>query len=142
MGISTGDNISRVGTYKPMAEINVTPLVDVMLVLLIIFMVTSPMLVSGVNVDLPATKAAPVQSEQEPLAITIDAKGKVYLQETEMTLEKLVPKLLAITKEKKDTRIFIRGDKHLDYGMVMKVVGEINNAGFNQVALITDTDNN
>lgn len=138
MGISTGDNSSRSSNYKPMAEINVTPFVDVMLVLLIIFMVTSPMMVAGVNVDLPETKATPVQSDQEPLSVTIDAKGKIYLQETEISLEKLAPKLLAVTKEKKETRIFIRGDRSLDYGLVMKVVGEINSAGFSQVALITD----
>lgn len=140
MGISTGDNISRVGTYRPMSEINVTPLVDVMLVLLIIFMVTSPMMVSGVNVDLPETQASPVQSEQEPLSVTIDAKGKVYLQETEIAVEKLAPKLQAVTQEKKDTRIFVRGDRRLDYGLVMKVVGEINGAGFTHVALITEGD--
>ena len=139
MGISTGDNIARASGYRPMSEINVTPLVDVMLVLLIIFMITSPMMVSGVSVDLPKTEAAPVQSEQEPLSVTIDAKGKIYLQETEITLEKLTAKLLAVTQEKKNTRIFVRGDKHLDYGLVMKVVGQINSAGFNQVALITDS---
>jgi biopolymer transport protein TolR len=140
MGMGTGDGTSR-ATYRPMSEINVTPLVDVMLVLLIIFMVASPMMVAGVNVDLPETKATPVESEQEPLAITIDSKGKLYLQETEITMENLAPKLQAITKEKKDTRIFVRGDRTLDYGLVMKVVGEINAAGFNQVALITDVAN-
>lgn len=139
MGMSTGDNLSRAGTYKPMAEINVTPLVDVMLVLLIIFMVTSPMMISGVNVDLPETQAAQVNPPQEPLSVSINAKGEIFLQETKITEDQLAPKLIAISKENQDLRIFVRGDKHLDYGKVMKVVGLINGAGFNKVALITDT---
>ncbi len=139
MGMGTGDSGSRSG-YRPMAEINVTPLVDVMLVLLVIFMITSPMLVSGVNVDLPKSDAAPVETQEEPLSVSINKDGKIFLQETEITVDKLVTKLEAISGEKKTTRIFVRGDKTLDYGLVMKVVGAINSAGFNQVALLTDTN--
>lgn len=122
----------------PFAEINVTPFVDVMLVLLIIFMVTSPMLVAGVNVDLPETSAAPVSGDDEPLSITVDSKGNVYIQETPIALEELVAKLVAITEQNKDKRIFVRGDKAIDYGKVMDVVGAINAAGFNKVALLTE----
>ena len=128
-------------TYHPMAEINVTPMVDIMLVLLVIFMITSPMMVAGVNVDLPESKANPVQGTDEPLSVTVDRKGKVYLQDNEITLDALIPKLQAIGGEKKDLRIFVRGDKQIDYGKVMNVVGAINAAGFNKVALITDIKN-
>ncbi len=124
--------------YHPMAEINVTPMVDVMLVLLIIFMVTSPMLVAGVTVDLPETSASPVTGQEEPLSITVDAKGNVYIQETKIDMAHLIDKLQAITGEKKDTRIFVRGDKKIDYGKVMEVVGAINAAGFTKVALLTE----
>ena len=133
---------SRTHTYKAMAEINVTPLVDVMLVLLIIFMVTSPMLVAGVSVDLPETGAAPVAGQDEPLAVTIDKKGQVYLQEAPMKLNDLVAKLDAVTNENKDIRIFVRGDKGINYGRIMEVVGAINGAGFNKVALITENQGN
>lgn len=119
------------------SEINVTPMVDVMLVLLVIFMVTSPMLVAGVNVDLPETSAAPATGNDEPLAITVDKNGTVYIQETSIKLEELTPKLRAITHEKMDTRIFIRGDKNINYGKVIEVMGAINAAGFTKVALVT-----
>jgi len=147
MPIMSNDNLkgrSNGSYYRPMAEINVTPLVDVMLVLLVIFMITSPMMVAGISVDLPQTQAAPVSGQDEPLSITVDSKGKVYIQETEIKIPDLVAKLEAIVGEKKDTRIFIRGDKNINYGVVMNVVGLINSAGFNKVALITEnsTDNN
>lgn len=129
---------SRTHTHRAMAEINVTPLVDVILVLLIIFMVASPMLVAGVSVDLPESSASPVAGQDEPLAITIDQKGQVYLQETAIKLGDLIPKLEAVTGENKDIRIFVRGDKKIDYGRIMEVVGAINGAGFTKVALITE----
>lgn len=137
--ISNQHSGKRHSHYHPMAEINVTPMVDIMLVLLIIFMVTSPMLVAGVTVDLPETSAAPVTGQDEPLSITIDAKGNVYIQETAVKLSNLVEKLTAITGQKKDTRIFVRGDKTIDYGKVMEIVGAINAAGYTKVALITET---
>lgn len=128
----------RKGHSAPMAEINVTPFVDVILVLLIIFMVTSPMLVAGISVELPETDSAPVTGEDEPLSISVDKEGLVYLQETEITIEEIAPKLAAILGQKNDARIFVRGDKNIDYGKVMDVVGAINAAGYKKVALITE----
>ena len=125
-------------SYRPMADINVTPFVDVMLVLLIIFMVTTPMLVAGVHVDLPETQSAPMEGQDEPLAVTVDANGKTYLMDQPVDRDKLVDKLKAVTKEKKDTRIFVRGDKKVDYGQVIEVVGAISAAGFSKVALVTE----
>ncbi|MBN9543185.1 MAG: protein TolR [Alphaproteobacteria bacterium] len=117
--------------------INVTPFVDVMLVLLIIFMVTSPMLVAGVNVDLPETSDSPIVGDDEPLSVSVDNHGDIYVQETKVEDKDLINKLLAITKEKKDTRIFVRADKKVDYGRVMSTLSYINSAGFTKVALIT-----
>lgn len=131
-------NIKTGSHYRPITDINVTPLVDVMLVLLIIFMITSPLLVAGIKVDLPETSAAPISGKDEPLAITLDDKGQIYLQENKIALNELIPKLKAITGEKKDTRIFVRGDKKINYGKVMEVVGAINAAGFTKVGLITE----
>ena len=124
--------------YRPMSEINVTPMVDVMLVLLIIFMVTAPLLTVGVPVDLPKTKASLIPGKDEPLVITIDGMGRVFLQETEIGLEKLVPRLRAITANKKGTRIFVRGDRSVFYGQIMEVMGTVNAAGFAKVALIVE----
>jgi biopolymer transport protein TolR len=121
----------------PMSEINVTPMVDVMLVLLIIFMVTAPLLTVGVQVDLPKTKASIIPGQDEPLAITVDAEGQLYLQETEIELEGLVPRLAAITSNNPDVRIFLRGDAAINYGRVMEVMGTINAAGYKKVALVT-----
>ena len=121
-----------------MSEINVTPMVDVMLVLLIIFMVAAPLLTVGVTVDLPKTKASAILGEDEPLAVSIDAEGVIFLQDTEMELDGLVPRLLAITGNNPDVRIFVRGDKSIDYGRVMQVMGTINAAGFKKVALVTE----
>ncbi|ARD86271.1 protein TolR [Rickettsia bellii] len=124
------------------SEINVTPLVDVMLVLLIIFMITSPMLVSGVNVDLPETNSSPISGQDEPLVVTINNKGEVFLLETPIERKHLTDKLVNITKEKKDTRIFVRGDKNVSYGEVVEIVSEIHAAGFSRVALISNIKNN
>jgi len=125
------------GDYRLMSEINVTPMVDVMLVLLVIFMVTAPLLTVGVKVDLPKTKAAVISGQDEPLAITVNAEGKVFLQETELDLEALAPRLIAITGNNPDVRIFVRGDKNINYGRVMQVMGTVNAAGFKKVALVT-----
>ena len=120
------------------AEINVTPLVDVMLVLLVIFMVTAPLLTVGVPVDLPKTNASVINEPDEPLTITVDEKGILYLQETPLELETLVPRLVAITGSNPEARIFVRGDKGISYGRVMEVMGAINAAGFKKVALISE----
>jgi biopolymer transport protein TolR len=121
-----------------MSEINVTPMVDVMLVLLVIFMVTAPLLTVGVPVDLPKTKAEVLTEADEPLVISLNAEGKIFLQETETDLDGLVPRLQAITENKADTRIFVRGDKAIAYGRVMELMGRVASAGFSRVALIAE----
>ncbi len=140
----------KIGSYSHLAKkynkakiisnINVTPLVDVMLVLLIIFMITAPMLTAGINVDLPETNSSLVIPEQdEPLTISVDKNNDIYILKTKIDKNNLAEKLKAITKEKLDTRIFIRGDKNISYGDIVKVFVEITNAGFTKVALITST---
>ena len=123
-----------------MAEINVTPMVDVMLVLLIIFMVAAPMLTVGVPLDLPQTQAQAVAQDSQPLVISINGNGQVFLQDTEIPVEELVPKLQAIAKAGYDERIFVRGDKSVDYGAVMKVMGRLSGAGFKRVALVSEVE--
>ncbi len=123
---------------RPISEINVTPMVDVMLVLLVVFMVTAPLLTVGVQVDLPKTKAGLIQDQVEPLAVTVSASGQIFLQDKEIELSVLAPRLIAITGANPDVRIFVRGDKAIEYGRVMEVMGTLNAAGFNKVALITE----
>ena len=128
-----------------MSEINVTPMVDVMLVLLIIFMVSAPLLTVGVPIDLPQTQASSLdQADKEPLAVSFNTEGKVFLQNTEVPLEELVPKLKAISAARggNDERIYVRGDKTVDYGTVMKVMGRLSTAGFRRVALVTEVEQN
>jgi biopolymer transport protein TolR len=128
---------------KPvMAEINVTPMVDVMLVLLIIFMVSAPLLTVGVPLDLPQTQAKSLDQDKNPLTLSVNLKGQVFLNDTEIALDELVPKLKAITDARAglDERIFVRGDKKVDYGTVMKVMGRLSAAGFRKVALVTEVD--
>ncbi len=134
----TGGGGRRRGSYKPLSEINVTPFVDVMLVLLIVFMITAPLLTVGVPVDLPKTKAKSIAEAVEPLVITVNAEGLVFIQDTEVEIDKLVPRLKAITENKADTRIYLRGDKDVNYGRVMEVMGTVNIAGFTRVAMITE----
>lgn len=122
--------------YTPMSEINVTPMVDVMLVLLIVFMVTAPLMTVGVPVDLPKTKAAQLTDSDEPLVLTVSKEGTIFIQETEIELENLVPRLRAITDNNADIRIFVRGDKEIAYGRVMEVMGQVSSAGFKKVALL------
>ncbi|MBR0661521.1 protein TolR [Neoroseomonas oryzicola] len=132
----------RRSRYRPMAEINVTPLVDVMLVLLIIFMVAAPLMTVGVPVDLPRTAATPLNQETEPLTITVNPEGKIFLQETEVTADDLVPRLRAIVGQQPqgqpERRIFVRGDRAIAYGRVMEVMGIISSAGFTRVALLAE----
>jgi biopolymer transport protein TolR len=126
-----------------MSEINVTPMVDVMLVLLIIFMVSAPLLTVGVPIDLPQTQAASLdQADKEPLAISVNVKGQIFLQDSEIGIDELVPKLKAITGARGggDERIYLRGDRLVDYGTVMKVMGRLNAAGFRRVALVTEVE--
>ena len=121
-----------------MSDINVTPFVDVMLVLLVIFMVTAPLLTSGVQVDLPKAQTSVITETDEPMSVSIDSIGRIFLQDTEIPLNKLSARLIAVTGANPDIRIFVRGDKTIDYGRVMQVMGTINSAGFSKVALITE----
>jgi biopolymer transport protein TolR len=126
-----------------MSEINVTPMVDVMLVLLIIFMVSAPLLTVGVPIDLPQSQAKSLDQDKEPLTLSLNQEGKVFLQNTEIGVEELVPKLKAISEARGggfDERIYVRGDRKVDYGTVMRVMGRISGAGFHRVALVTDLE--
>jgi biopolymer transport protein TolR len=123
---------------KPISEINVTPFVDVMLVLLIVFMVTAPLLTVGVPVDLPKTKAQALSQDREPLTVSLRRDGSVYLQNTKVAEDDLVPRLTAIAANGYDQRIFVRGDKAVDYGRVMEVMALISAAGFTHIGLVTD----
>ncbi|NKC33623.1 protein TolR [Falsiroseomonas selenitidurans] len=132
-------------SFRPVSEINVTPLVDVMLVLLIIFMVAAPLMTVGVPVDLPRTQASNLNQEQEPLTISVTAAGTVFLQETEVELDALVPQLRAILANNQqapgqpERRIFVRGDRAISYGRVMEVMGTVSAAGFTRVALLAES---
>ena len=139
-GITVGKRRHR---RKPvMAEINVTPMVDVMLVLLIIFMVAAPLLTVGVPLDLPQTQAKSLDQDKEPLTVSVNTKGEVFLQNSEIKIEELVPKLQAVTQARggNDERIYVRGDKKVDYGTVMRVMGRLSAAGFRRVALVTEVE--
>ena len=123
---------------EPISEINVTPFVDVMLVLLIIFMVTAPLLTVGVQVDLPETSADTLPEESEPLTLTINSKGEVFIQETKIEFDNLIKKILAVSNNRTDTRIYVRGDKTINYGRVLEVMGKLSGSGFTKVALISE----
>ncbi|MBO1079651.1 protein TolR [Roseomonas haemaphysalidis] len=141
MAMSTGGGKGR-GRYRAMAEINVTPLVDVMLVLLIIFMVAAPLMTSGVPIDLPKTNASALNQDSEPLTISVNAEGRIFIQEAEVPMENLVTQLQAILREQPqgapERRIFVRGDRGINYGRVMEVMGTISSAGFTKVALLAE----
>ncbi len=126
--------------HAPMSDINVTPMVDVMLVLLIIFMVAAPLLQVGVPIELPQAKGKQLQSSQEPLAISVKADGSVYIGETPVSLDEIAPKLKAIAKNGYDEQIFVRGDKGVTYGIVMRVMGRISAGGFRKVSLVTEVE--
>ncbi|ALV27280.1 protein TolR [Pannonibacter sp. Q-1] len=121
----------------PMNEINITPFVDVMLVLLIIFMVAAPLMTSGVPVDLPQTAAKPLQGDNEPITISVTADGKIFIQNTEIALDEVVPKLSAIAENGYEERIFVKGDQTAAYGTMMQIMGRINAAGFKRLGLVT-----
>jgi len=125
-----------------MSEINVTPMVDVMLVLLIIFMVSAPLLTVGVPIDLPQTQAKSLDQDKEPLTVSVKVDGEVFLQNAEIKVDELVPKLQAITQARGglDERIYVRGDRKVDYGTVMRVMGRLSAAGFRRVALVTEVE--
>ena len=125
---------------KVMSEINVTPMVDVMLVLLIIFMVSAPLLTVGVPIDLPQSQAKSLDQDKEPLTLSVNDKGQVFLQNAEIKVYDLVPKLQAVAEARggTDARIYVRGDKKVDYGTMMQVMGRLSSAGFHRVALVTE----
>ena len=128
----------RSSKKEPISEINVTPFVDVMLVLLIIFMVTAPLLTVGVQVDLPETSADTLPEETEPLTLTINAKGEIFIQETKVEYEKIIAKIMAVSINRTDKRIFVRGDKTINYGRVLEIMGMLSGSGFTKVALISE----
>ena len=138
MGSGWVSRRSRRRRATVMAEINVTPMVDVMLVLLIVFMVAAPLLTVGVPIDLPQTQAKSMEQDKEPLTLSVNDKGKVFLQNTEIALDEIVPKLKAIAKNGAEERIYVRGDRKVDYGTVMKVMGRLSAAGYRRVALVTE----
>ena len=128
----------RRSAKEPISEINVTPFVDVMLVLLIVFMVTAPLLTVGVQVDLPETSADTLPEDMEPLTLTINAKGEIFIQETKVEYEKIIAKIMAVSNNRTDTRIFVRGDKTINYGRVLEIMGMLSGSGFTKVALISE----
>ncbi len=144
MGISSGSgsgyarrNSRRKPSRAAMSEINVTPLVDVMLVLLIVFMVAAPLMTVGVPIELPKTEATQIDSSTEPITITVQADRSIYLQETKIALKELAPKLVAIAKNGYDEQIFVRADTNVNYGSVMEVMGLLNGAGYRKIGLVT-----
>ena len=132
----------RRGRRAVMSEINVTPFVDVMLVLLIVFMVSAPLLTVGVPLDLPQSQAKSLEQDREPLTISVNVRGQIFLQNTEITPEELVPKLKAIIDARggPDERVYVRGDKKVDYGTMMRVMGRLSAAGYHRVALVTEVE--
>src|ERR1700689_4289130 len=138
MAFSLNQRGSTRGRYRPLSEINVTPMVDVMLVLLIIFMVTAPLMTSGVSVDLPKTNAQPINNDSQPLTVSVRANGDVYLQDQQVPLPDVVDKLKAIAANNPDRRILGRGGKALPYGRIMELMGIITQGGFTHVALLAE----
>jgi len=134
------NNRRRVRKNNPISDINVTPLVDVMLVLLIVFMVTAPLLTVGVPIELPKTDAKQMSEESEPLTITLDKEGNIYIQELEIPFAELGEKLEAIGMGNYDQKIYINGDKNINYEMLMKVMAKINSAGYRSIGLVTDIE--
>jgi biopolymer transport protein TolR len=139
MAVATGNGRRQPGgRYRPMSEINVTPLVDVMLVLLVVFMVTAPLLTVGVPVDLPQTAAPPINEPKEPTVVTVNKDGQIFIQETMVPIESLVERLQAITGSNPDALLYVRGDKDINYGKVLEVMSLISNAGFHKVSLVAE----
>src|SRR6266568_502638 len=126
------------GRYRPMSEINVTPLVDVMLVLLVVFMVTAPLLTVGVPVELPQTQAPPINEPKEPLVITVNRDGAIFIQETTVPVESLIVRLQSITGSNPDAVLYVRGDKEINYGRVLEVMSLVSAAGFRKVSLVAE----
>jgi len=142
MGVKLGNSGRQRRAHGVMAEINVTPFVDVMLVLLVIFMITAPLLTTGVMVDMPKADSQSIgQQDNAPIEISLDSKGNIYIGETKVTQDRMIGMLQAIAVESTDKRVYIRADQRLDYGLVMEIMAAVNNAGFNKIALVTDSAN-
>src|SRR5215831_12409454 len=143
-GVAAEGPVGRRGHRRRgvMSEINVTPMVDVMLVLLIIFMISAPLLTVGVPIDLPQTQAKSLDQDKEPLTISVNSQGQWFLQNTEIAVDDILPKLRAITAARggAEERIYVRGDRKVDYGTVMRVMGRLSGAGFHRVALVTEVE--
>ena len=137
-GNGRGAGRAAAGRYRPMSEINVTPLVDVMLVLLVVFMVTAPLLTVGVPVELPQTQAPPINEPKEPLVITVNRDGAVFIQETTVGIDDLVSRLQSITGNNPDAVLYVRGDKEINYGRVLEVMSLVSSAGFRKVSLVAE----
>jgi len=135
--VSAGDD-DEAGGYVPVADINVTPMVDVMLVLLVIFMVAAPLMTVGVPVQLPKTQAAKVSEPKKPVVVSIDKDGKIYLRDEEMTVDSLAPRLKQLAAEDPAQVVLVRGDRAIDYGHVMELMGQVSAAGFTKVSLIAE----
>jgi len=142
MAVATGNGNGKGrlagARYRPMADINVTPLVDVMLVLLVVFMVTAPLLTVGVPVDLPQTQAPPINEPKEPTVITVNKEGQIFIQDATIPMDGLVAKLQAVTNSNPDAVLYVRGDKDINYGKVLEVMSLISNAGFHKVSLVAE----
>jgi len=136
-GQAGGRRARRRRRHAPMSEINVTPFVDVMLVLLIIFMVAAPLLTVGVPIDLPETRAKALEGDTEPITISVNSAGEIFIQDTPITIEEIVPKLEAIAANGYEERIYVRGDQDADYGTMMRLMGRISAAGFKRLGLVT-----
>src|SRR6187455_836246 len=145
MVMSAAGGIEGAGRHRRrrrpvMSEINVTPMVDVMLVLLIVFMVSAPLLTVGVPIDLPQSQAKNLEQDKEPLTVSVNDKGQIFLQNSEIAADDLVAKMQAVAEARggKEARVYVRGDKRVDYGTMMRVMGRLSSAGFNRVALVTE----
>ncbi len=138
-GAGGGGRRGRRGRARkgPMADMNMTPFIDVMLVLLIIFMVAAPMMTVGVPVDLPETRAKAMEGQTQPITVSVDGQGRIFIQDAELKLDELVPKLQAIAKNGIDERVFVRGDRTTDYGTILRVMGRLNDAGFKKIGLVS-----
>ena len=143
INVASAGGRGKRGRRRPvMSDINVTPFVDVMLVLLIVFMVSAPLLTVGVPLDLPQSQAKSLEQDREPLTISVNVKGQIFLQNSEVTPDELVPKLKAITDARggMDERVYVRGDKKVDYGTMTRVMGRLSAAGFHRLALVTEVE--
>jgi len=138
MGMAVGNGGGgEEAEYRPISEINITPMVDVMLVLLIIFMITAPLLVAGVPVELPSTSAAKVSQPKKPMIVSLASDGSIYIREDQVTVDTLIPRLKALRQTEGDTVVYVRGDKNRPYGEVMEVLGRVGQSGYARVSLLS-----